>query len=451
MVVSTSANSFGALQEAGEGGAPAPGKACSICGESKAESEFSKKQWVAKAHSRRCAACVESGAVATGAGKGPQGLVPVTPAPWYDEDLAPEFQGETPSMVLDPEYGHLLEQIDRGDFHPDDVIPTGVNKDTTLLQAAAAAADIPLMRAVLRRGARIDRYNGGGNALQMLCGMCRVQGDAYGQRSRFKAIEFLLTVGADPNAQPDADNGDGGSETGTYLTITPLHQAVQIRDGELSKRVCELLLQHKADPAAKHEGKTVLGSAPSKALQMTLKALINRYQSVDRPARRCPCGSERLYESCHGAMGGVPMHPRAMCGCTKPGNKTYQECCLEAGKVLFEKIPQHPPLMPASTDKVDVPHMTEDAAAAFQKEHKMQLMRSMVGPLVSRGECDSAYAYAAARSAFMVARPWRNNGVAVLPKAEMERRQRDWNALVDEVSIVRHAVNRVHAASETRR
>ena len=105
-----------------------------------------------------------------------------------------------------------------------------MNKDTTLLQAAAVAADIPLMRAVLRRGARIDRYTGGGNALQMLCGMLQLQGDAYGPRSRLKAIEFLLSVGADPNAKPDPAKGDCGSESGTFLTMTPLHQAILVRD-----------------------------------------------------------------------------------------------------------------------------------------------------------------------------------------------------------------------------
>ena len=430
----TAKNGFGVLQDEAVAG---PGKTCSICGQNKAESFFSKKQWIAKAHSRKCTECVESGAVAPAVTeKGADVPAPRAPAPWYDEDLEPEFQGENPSMIFDPEYAELLAKMDRGEFHPDDVIPVGVNKDTTLLQAAAAAADIPLMRAVLRRGARVDRYNGGGNALQMLCGMCKVQGEFVGQswRSRFKAIEFLLAIGADPNAQPDAAKGDSGSETGTYMTTTPLHQAIQIRDGELAKRVCELLLQHKADPSAKHDGKTVISSASSKSLQLTLKALVNRYQTVERPARLCPCGSGRLHDSCHGAKAGVPMHPRAICACSNPDKKTYQDCCLKLGKEHFERIPQPPPLMPASTDKAAVPLMTEDAAAAFQKEHKMQFMRSMVGPLVAKGECDSAYAYAAARSDFMVARPWRNNGAAVLPKAEMERRQRDWNALVDEAS-----------------
>ena len=291
----TAKNGFGVLQEDAASScstAAGSGKACSICGESKAESCFSKKQWIAKAHSRKCTECVESGAVApAGAGKGAEAAAPQGPAPWYDEDLEPEFRDESPSMIFDPEYVDLLEKIDRGEFHPDDVIPAGVNKDTTLLQAAATMADIPLMRAVLRRGARLDRYNGGGNALQMLCGMCQVQGEYVGQsgRSRFKAIEFMLSVGADPNAKPDAAKGDGGSDTGTYMTTTPLHQAIRTRDSELAKRVCELLLQHKADPSAKHEGKTVLGSAPSKGLLMTLKALINRCVCVRVCVSVCVC------------------------------------------------------------------------------------------------------------------------------------------------------------------
>ena len=32
----------------------------------------------------------------------------------------------------------------------------------------------------------------------------------------------------------------------------------------------------------------------------------------------------------------------------------------------------------------------------------------------------------------MIARPWRNDNVAVMPRQEMEKRQAVWNALVDE-------------------
>ena len=142
---SATSNSFSALEA--EPAAPG-GKECSICGEVKPVAAYSKKQWVAKAHSRKCSDCIESGAVAP-AGKDAAAQEPTTVAPWYDEELEPEFEGS--SMVFDPEYTHLLDMIDRGELHPDDVIPSGMNKDTTLLQAAAARADIPLMRAVLRR------------------------------------------------------------------------------------------------------------------------------------------------------------------------------------------------------------------------------------------------------------------------------------------------------------
>jgi hypothetical protein len=289
-------------------------------------------------------------------------------------------------------------------------------------------------------GARIDRFNGGGNALQMLCGMLAHDGEMYQGRSRFKAIEFMLSVGADPNAKPDAEKGDEGTEMGKFVTMTPLHQALFIRDSDLCKRLMELLLQYKADVTAKHDGKTVLNTAPSKGLQMTLKALVNRYQNAARPLRHCPCGSARPYESCHGAKNGVPLHPRAMCLCQNAEKKTYGSCCLPAGKLLFEKIPQRPPLITSGTRGVAQPRVPtaidQDGAQAIMDEHmneyKMQFMRSMIGPLVTSRQCDPAYAYAAVRSAFMVARPWRNEGTNVMPRAEMDRRQKVWNALVDE-------------------
>ena len=36
-------------------------KVCSICGERKREAAYSMKQWMAKAHARKCAACVGEG------------------------------------------------------------------------------------------------------------------------------------------------------------------------------------------------------------------------------------------------------------------------------------------------------------------------------------------------------------------------------------------------------
>ena len=302
----TIANSFEALSVEEE--TTISGKACSICGEIKQEEAFSKKQWIAKAHSRKCGACVDSGATAAHAGAtaGGKGAVPAakTPAPWYDENLEPEFQGDTPSLVFDPEYTQLLSRIDRGDVHPDDAIPMGVdpsNEGSTILQVAATQADVPLMKAVLRKGARVDLFNGGATALQMLCGMLNLHGEMIQGRSRIKAVEFLLSIGADPNAKPDPAKGDTGSGTGAFVTATPLHHAILIGDLEISNRMCELLLQHKADPTAKNgEGKTVLNAAHSKGLQ-TLKALIKTYEAAPRPPLLCPCGSARVYESCHGA------------------------------------------------------------------------------------------------------------------------------------------------------
>lgn len=244
-------NAFEALKVEETAASGGGGKACSICDETKVETAFSKKQWIAKAHSRKCTACVESGAVAPGATAGGNGAAAPSkaPAPWYDEDVDPEFacDGESPSMVFEQEYKHLLDMIDRGEFHPDDEIPSGLNQGTTLLQAAATKADVPLMKAVLRRGARVDLYRGGGNALQMLCGMMNISGQMCGTRSRIKAVEFLLSIGADPNATPDPARGDSssGNASRPFLTMTPLHQAVLIPDTEIAKALCELLLQHK--------------------------------------------------------------------------------------------------------------------------------------------------------------------------------------------------------------
>ena len=424
-----------------------PGKTCSICCESKPESAFSKKQWAAKAHSRKCTLCVESGAVAPT--KPGAAAASTAPAPWYDENVGVEFQGDFASMIFEPEYEQLLERIATGEAHPDDVIAAaGDDQGTTLLQAAAAKCDLPMIKAVLRLGARVDRFNSGGNVLQMLCGMLRLQGDHtpahLGPRSRVQTLEFLLSIGADPNAVPDLAKGDSPAPSAAadaksasgFLELTPLHQAVQIPDVELAKRVCELLVVHKADPTVKAHGKTVMDMTPSNSLRQWLKALVKSHQGLERPARRCPCGSGLEFLACHGAPSGVPLHPKAICLCAEGASarERYGQCCLAQGKALREVIPDRPALL-VTTMEAPGAKVDEGAKAAmdsFVAEQKRDFMRMHLGPLVARGLCDPAYAYAAARTDFMVARPWRNDGVPVMPKAQMEERQRVWNAAVDE-------------------
>jgi hypothetical protein len=162
-------------------------------------------------------------------------------------------------------------------------------------------------------------------------------------RSRLKAVEFLLSVGADPNAQPNEALGDvvpgGMHDRGIFLSASPLCLASMIKDSQLAKPVCELLLKHKADPKATYDGKTVLECAPTPGIKMTLKALIKRFQDQPRPERLCPCGSTIAFASCHGHQTGVPVHPRALCPCKSDKDLPYGECCLPAGKKYRESLP----------------------------------------------------------------------------------------------------------------
>jgi hypothetical protein len=150
-----------------------------------------------------------------------------TPPPWFDESVDPEFLGENESMVFQDEYRQLLLKMEKGEMSADEDLVKPemrqyVKTGMTALQSAAAMADIPMMKAVLRLGARIDRFSGSGSVMQMLVGMMLMQGEmvkgngpgADGVRSRLKAVEFLLSVGADPNAKPNESLGDVMSGSG---------------------------------------------------------------------------------------------------------------------------------------------------------------------------------------------------------------------------------------------
>ena len=176
---------FDALSQDDEGAAAggSGGKVCSICGESKNEAAFSKKQWAAKAHSRKCTSCVESGAVApaklTSGGDDASALD--APPPWYDENCDPEFLGEENlSMVFQDEYKPMLLAMEKGEMDADENLVKPefrhmVKSAMTGLQSACSMGDIPMMKAVLRCGARIDRFGATGSNMQMLVGMMLMQ------------------------------------------------------------------------------------------------------------------------------------------------------------------------------------------------------------------------------------------------------------------------------------
>eukprot|EP00802_Teleaulax_amphioxeia_P017062 Tamp_17205.p1 GENE.Tamp_17205~~Tamp_17205.p1 ORF type:complete len:140 (+),score=8.31 Tamp_17205:305-724(+) len=123
-----------------------------------------------------------------------------------------------------------------------------------------------------------------------------------------------------------------GPDQGLFLSATPLHLAAMVRDSQLAKAVCELLIMHKADTKATYDGKTVMECAPTPGMKMTLKALIKRYQDKPRPAPLCVCGSSRPFAECHGSKTGVPLHPKALCPCKSDKDLSYGECCAKAGK-----------------------------------------------------------------------------------------------------------------------
>lgn len=107
-------NGFAALQEAGEaGGGGSAGKTCSVCTHMKPETEFSKKQWAAKAHSRKCNQCVESGVTKEDGevGAGQRILKQAAPAPVTQAPRASVERGVPDSMTLAELAMHLATGV----------------------------------------------------------------------------------------------------------------------------------------------------------------------------------------------------------------------------------------------------------------------------------------------------------------------------------------------------
>jgi hypothetical protein len=246
------------------------------------------------------------------------------PPPWHDEGLEAEFQSS--SLVLQPPFQQFLKAVDCGEVSVDVIKHDGGVRE---LHLATSWADIPAMKALLRRGARIDAFSFMGSPLQTLCGMMSQMGEFHAEkpnRSLLKALYFLLNVGANPNALPSVALGDIDPHPGD--PVGPLEVAVSIRDSQLAKRVVELLIRHDADPASHPRGgaRTVFNAAPA-LMQRSLRRLLKlrRIEGTPRPARLCPCGSERLFDACHGNRDqeGESLHPKALCPCRGEKGKTY--------------------------------------------------------------------------------------------------------------------------------
>ena len=460
----------------------AAGRVCSICGETRSKEAFSKRQWQAKAHSRRCSACSDQGPPGAGAaGQVPRAAESPTartaslrfipkavgakvhvrtlvhfqaadahgPPPWHDERLEPEFQNA--SMVLEPPFQQFLKAVDRCEVSVDVITSEGGMRE---FHRATCWADIPAMKALLRRGARIDAFAFNGSPLQSLCGFMVHMGEFHEEkpgRSLLKAFEFLLNVGANPNALPNMALGDIDPHPGD--PVGPLEVAVSIRNSQLAKRVVELLVKHGADPASHPRGgaRTVFNACSALMKRSLRRQLELRKLEADRgaalsPVRLCPCGSDRPFDACHGNTdaAGVPLHPKALCPCRGEKGKTYDRCCLQKGITYRETLEHYVEIRRTGNTEAES-HYSRIADELERRGTPLppsmppalgreitSMMKSLVQPLVREGRVDPAFAWAVVRCDFYWARPWRRNNVQIISSEEMRKRQLEWNALIDQ-------------------
>eukprot|EP00961_Rhodomonas_salina_P280554 3789586-Rhodomonas_salina.2 len=294
------------------------------------------------------------------------------PPPFYDENLAPEYQD---SMVFKEPWKGVLHNVYKGDDCDVGVLFNHQPIDEIQfrhLHFGVIHADLPWLVAILRRGAVIDAPSKKGTPLHLLCSSIRVMGeftnrnDSALPRSRVAILKFLLSVGADPNVVLLHDDlqaagsrhsrrrtarGGRGQETAIDMSTipsgmqaSPMHEAALMTSDELATRIFDLLLQHKADPTLRNRsGKTALDILQSRgraALHAAVQEMIERYKNTSRPARLCPCNSGTLLEDCHGAKHGVPIHPRMICPCERKRTKgqVYGKCCKKRGFPMRETL-----------------------------------------------------------------------------------------------------------------
>ena len=364
--------------------------------------------------------------------------------PWYDEDLPSHFQksSKDKSMIFQTQYKEILEDLYAGyDCNAPFAFPVGIpNLELPLIFSAVIVADLPFLKAVLRRGANLDPIAAqldGVTPLMLVCKSIEKDGITIGERSLLDILTFLLQVGADPDIADIHGN-------------TPLHCACRMGNTE----VVAVLLQFKAATAFKNvAGATAFNCSKTSLHRKLAIRLVKEYELVLKPERLCPCGSMQLFCLCHGQKDGVPVHPRSPCPC-KPTDrrKRYEQCCMKRGKYFRETLDQvietrtitdkHAiksiaQYMSAYKESCDAAGMTEEEVLqaplfpgvnreSYTQMYK-QMLTQMVKPGVASGEMDPGFGYACLQTDFIPGL-WESN----LSKTECRKRQDEWNSLIDE-------------------
>lgn len=333
---------------------------------------------------------------------------------------------------------------------------------------AAMLGSVEMARAVLRRGASLDAqapaylleessYEMEGTALYVACESLRridmseaPSGGPAESVDRLATARFLLSVGADPN------------EAAPSSGLTPLHSACEAGCMELA----EALLAHGARPTPlDRSGRSPASLLATSALQALFKRKVRAAATGAREPARCPCGSGRPLERCHGAPDGVPMHPDTLCPCEhnvrllkpdsgqapSPGQilprlRTYGNCCQKRRTFFRETLSRAfgpPQVVPPVGHSQFVPRngeSMEEQIRAFNQSLGMTgdmlnrsraaILRPLMQPVVAMGRMDPCFAAicASGECDFMYMQPWLSKG---LSQNEQSVRMHEWNALVD--------------------
>lgn len=358
--------------------------------------------------------------------------------------LVPEIVNSTITVTIKAPLPHLLDKAVPGCSPLHDAIING--------------PDIPLLKALLRT--REDPNAGASSHLgapivpavltrsQMFACGCTQDAGAM-----LKAIEILLSVGADPTASSTVTRMRG---------CTLLQEAIQVGDMELTEVLLNCPLSGRMLSANLVDAAEEWGQTP--AVRHQAKRLIQAAQKRKTPRPiLCQCLSGRTPSECHDHPDGALCHPQQPCPCK--GNvgrfnrnskwKTYEKCCQKAGVVFREDSAGH---------TCEVATIEGDSAVGLKKYAEAQLAAlraqglsdkeireqpmfpgvslqqvmqqqsaiydTFVPDLVAEGAVDPAFSFAMYRMDWQL-RVWRTVKHFGIPVHEQKVRQREWNEAVD--------------------
>jgi hypothetical protein len=306
-----------------------------------------------------------------------------------------------------------------------------INTGLTQLHNYALQCDFPMVKELLRLGAKLDVIGPVGET-PLYTAILNPNTDKDYRILEVEVVRYLLQVGANPNIRI--------TNVANHAPRTPLQGACKKQNMEL----CEWLLQYGADPSIPDFQNRTAKDYLNKKNRELFQQLCTEYATKSKPPRICQCGSGKPFDLCHGT-GKVQLEDDMYCICLS--GRLYSKCCKKRDIFYYRDAnfdhfenrtvtgAANDTLLHYLKERYDREGKLDPDAYLFDDGHggpisnPQSIYSDALRPLMENGFIDRAYHYAVSQKNMFMAVPW--IGSTSMPTQERKLRKEEWNNHID--------------------